>query len=297
MNSMSDLPAYSDAALSARDLFFASSKGVHFFVEDVHQENLYTDIIRKVLPSLGRFEVFGLGGKTAVIGHNQRAECPSTGIIRIYLLDKDFDDLLEKVVCKPDLFYLDDYCIETSIIDAACLVRLCVEERPRASCGASKFSYAEAMLEWMPLLERLHQAYVLVQRNGLSMQSCDQPIERFTRQGGASVIDGEAVEQYVRAVFDHLAAAGVVKSVPEFETLLLSALGDAPDRLKHINGKYLFSLVYHRLRSLDLVGPITRDSMIFRCVAYSGLQRLERVAGRISHYVNNHFAERSAQAL
>ena len=162
--------------------------------------------------------------------------------------------------------------------------------------GECNFSFPDALQEWMPLLERLHQAYVLVQRNKLLMQSCDQPIEKFTRQGRASVIDSEAVEAYVKCVFDHLEASGVVSTSAEFEELLSSAMGDHQDRLRHINGKYLFSLAYHRLKSLGLVGPITRDSMIFRCVAHAGLQRLDRVCNRIREYVDQSLAENEARA-
>ena len=285
---MEGIPVYSEDALAVRDVFSTAVKGIHFFVEDEGQENLYAEIISRALPRVSAFSVFGLGGKSNVIRHLDANHPVPAGVARVYILDRDFDDLLGKMVNARGVFYLDDYCIETSILDGASMLRMCVEERPRNRIAdiCEQFNYEREVGGWMPLLLSLHKLYVVAQKYSLNVRSTDRSIEEFTAQGRAYSICEKAVAAYGDQVYEAMVEQGCVKGRDNFDAIVDSVFEGEVDLLARLNGKYIFSLIYHRLRYLNLVGAVRRDSMIFRCVAHSGMGRLAGVSEKIIAYVS-----------
>src|ERR1035441_10098210 len=88
------IPGFSSGYQYAQSVFYVQFNDVDFYVEDAEQENFYFCILKKLFPDV-RFEnIYPLGGKPHVIAHatNNQAERKS-----VYLLDKDFDDLLKRI--------------------------------------------------------------------------------------------------------------------------------------------------------------------------------------------------------
>lgn len=88
------IPVRSPDGLAALDIFYDEFNDVHFYVEDIDQENLYESILRKLFPEHTIARIFPLGGKPSVIAHLSQ----SNSTRGIYILDKDFDDLLNKKI-------------------------------------------------------------------------------------------------------------------------------------------------------------------------------------------------------
>ena len=105
-------PSFSVGYRDAQSVFYEQFNDVDFFVEDEEQENFYYSILNKLFPGVQIEKITPLRGKPHVIQHakNNHAKRKS-----VYIVDKDFDDLLGKIYKQPNLFYLDKYSIENNL--------------------------------------------------------------------------------------------------------------------------------------------------------------------------------------
>lgn len=129
------MPSWSPDALAARDIFYYNLNEVNFYVEDEDQENLYQLILCQLFPKIQITQIFPLGGKINVIAHAMDADNQSNSYRSIYLVDKDFDDLLGNIVKKANVFYLPKYCIENFLLEEAAVVEVAVEVQPKKTRG------------------------------------------------------------------------------------------------------------------------------------------------------------------
>ena len=122
-----NVPRKLDGYLFAQAVFYKQFNDASFYVEDAEQENLYVTIVRKVFPHLRIVRVFPLGGKDAVIKH---AMLHRRDRSNVYLLDKDFDDLLRLKKATNNLFYLDRYSIENYLAEDDAIVSFVIAQDP-----------------------------------------------------------------------------------------------------------------------------------------------------------------------
>jgi Protein of unknown function (DUF4435) len=287
---MSGLPRYSELALSVRDIFFDDPKEIHFFVEDENLENFYEVLMSRLFPKISRFKIFPLSGKKNVLVHARMSSQSNSHSTKIYVLDKDFDDLLGTILVLKNVFYLDDYCIESSVIDEASLVKICIEERPRILRNVikQKISYQHAMDHWLPILDKLHRAFALAQKCELKIPNTDLAPEYFSTSTDLSELSHEKVSSYIASVNDALVVSGEISNELEYQELSRSIFGSSRINRKHINGKFLARLYYHRLKRRNLVSNINQDSLLMRCASSSDLLRLRSFRKRVNHFLRSH---------
>lgn len=120
------IPAYSSDGLAVRDLFLADFQEVLFYFEDANHEVIYERLIGRLFPHLRFSTVFCLGGKSEVL--KKAKEAPQKGKARVFVLDKDFDDLLKKIEHLDELFYLRRYSLENYLVRWEDLKEILVEE-------------------------------------------------------------------------------------------------------------------------------------------------------------------------
>lgn len=125
------IPTWSTEALAARDVFFEPYNDVNFYVEDEEQENLYHLVLRKLFPALRITQIFPLKGKSNVLLHVKDPANLPRACKSIYILDKDFDDLLGTTVNQNNIFYLPKFCIENFFIEENAFIEVAVEAQPR----------------------------------------------------------------------------------------------------------------------------------------------------------------------
>lgn len=278
-------PTYSEGGLQVRDIFFARVARTHIFVEDENLENVYVTLVERLFPRLRDFEVFPLSGKSNVLAHSELEA--AVGVTRIYVLDKDFDDILQRMVDKETVFYLDHYSIETAVIDEASLLRICVEERPRVRRAElrSRLDLDQAASDWFPVLDRLHRAFALVQKHALPLQSTDLAPEYFSSNGDPSSISASKVNSYIEDVSARLIDSGVIASFEEYLKLSRRVFSTTRLCMKHINGKFLARLYFHRMKRRRLVTNLTQDSLLMRCVGSSDLKGFVSFKRRVASYL------------
>jgi len=285
---MSGVPAYSEDALQVRDIFYSRVSPIIFFVEDENQENLYEMIFRKAFPKIIDFEVFPLNGKNNVLVH-AKTNLSVDVVKRIYVLDKDFDDLMGLCVDAENVFYLDDYCIENAIVEEFALMQICVEEFPRSkrSTIRNRLRYSHPISLWVSLLDRLFRSFFLIKKYDLGIPNCDLTPEEFTSNGQPSELDILKITRYIDNVAKLLTAAGHISRMDDYQLLSNAAFGSKRHNMRHISGKFILRLFYHHLRKAGLVKNVRIDSLTYRLASVSSLSRLRRFKVRVNQYIKS----------
>jgi len=130
---MAVIPTYSDEALASLDLFHRDQVGAIFYFEDQGAEAFYERLISKLFPSITRFWVVCLGGKTQVIAKarsvdQKNAHEASLPVVEeIFILDKDFDDILGTWCTIDRVFYLRRHSIENYLFQPEAIVQIALE--------------------------------------------------------------------------------------------------------------------------------------------------------------------------
>lgn len=274
------LPTRSPEALAVLDIFYDEFNDVHFFVEDEDQENLYEVILRRMFPELKIARVFPLGGKQAVLDHALSLIEENRKPRSIYLVDKDFDDLLGMKAQKPGLFYLDRYCIENYFADPDAILEVVIEAAPKLKRReiAADLDLPKKLTELIESLRPLFQMFYCVQRFELHLKNCSLPAERFCSAKHRWHVDPAALADYRAKVAlaasstQHAAALADPLSHPE-----IAALSQL-DAHQVVSGKHLCTLVFHYLKSKCNLGSITFESFLFRICKNSSLSGLNGLA-------------------
>lgn len=272
--------------LSALDAFYLNYNDVNFFVEDVDQENLYFEIFRKLFPDVSYDKVFGLGGKQEVLAHAQNPENESLKK-RVYVLDKDFDDLLGTKVEIPNVHYLDAFCIENHLIEVDALVEIAVESRPRVSKDEIRAMLAleDVLAEMEMQLRTLFAFFLLVQLEDLGLPNCKSKPERFCDPKKLWIVLNESIAAYHDAVNQALDDKELKEVTNAEEDERLGQFFEHPPH-SIINGKFWLNMIFHYIKWMYPQGSMTFDSFVYRlaknCVLESMLPLRERISDQIA---------------
>ncbi len=278
-------PAKSLAYLYAESVFHTQFNDVDFYVEDKDQQSLYYSILSRLFSDINIDRIFPLGGKPAVIDH---ARNNRSGRKAVYILDKDFDDLLGATVNLPTVFYLDRYCIENYVLEPLAISRFVVAERPRLTERRvqSEFDAADFIRLSISSLRVLFFNFFMVQKHNLALDNCALPVARFTFRNRHWEIDARKVQEYNDRVAKAARTARIDLSkeqkmyAAEFELRRRLVVG------RNISGKYLLALLLRRISRLFSVPGTSLDSATFRLAEYCELSALrdfrEQVAKKLS---------------
>ena len=217
------IPTRGDAGLAALDIFYTGFNEVNIYFEDEDQENLYQLIVNKILPQYRITRLFPLGGKSNVLKHARDPENSERGGKLVYILDKDFDDVLGKVVIIPNVFYLDKYCIENFLIEKAALVEVVIQSYPkiRRNSVEAKLQIDDYLLILHRSLDKLFRLFCCVQMLDLGMKNCKQKPEIFTVKDKPWEIDRRRFDAYKEAVVLVASLQGKISSAADLSTQLL----------------------------------------------------------------------------
>ncbi|KIC29724.1 DUF4435 domain-containing protein [Leisingera sp. ANG-S5] len=276
------IPERSAGGLAAADLFFSRFNDCNFYVEDADQENLYFEILRKIFPGIELAKIFPLGGKANVIDHARDAANNSIEN-RIYILDKDFDDLLEKKEDLQSVFYLDRFCIENYLLDESALIELVVETHPKKKRESIREELSlQAMIPQIgEALRELFAAFFFVQKEGLGLSNCKEKPEAFCQKGQLWKVCPALMQGYMNDITSSCEEQGV--ELPKdilFDDLRLEAF-QASSTPEVISGKFWLSMVFHYIKSKYKLGAITFDSFVFRIAKNCSFVELESLAAEV----------------
>lgn len=277
------IPEYSADGMSALDIFYSEFNDINFFVEDAEQENLYEVIVRKILPDLKIYRIFPQGGKPAVKIHSENNSAANN----VYLLDKDFDDVLGKTSSTdPRVLYLDRFCIENYLLDESAIIEFVIECKPKfkRNLVQTRLDLDNYLKELLSNLKPLFECYFLIQKNSLEIVNCDLAPEHFSiSKQRLYCICATKVNRYIANAIN---TANDPLAKDEFRKIHTCGIFDLGSQEIHsiISGKYLLKLVFHRLKYEFQIGGDTFDSFRYRVAKSCNLGCMSNVARSIKNY-------------
>lgn len=283
------IPTRSAAGLAARDVFFEQFNDINFYVEDEDEENLYHEILARLFRGTQLTRIFPLGGKQRVLDHARDAANKTLRRPRIYIVDKDFDDLLGQKVPLPNLFYLRRYCIENFLLEEDAALQIVVESHPKMSrqALARSLRFSAFLENLISCSTELFRLFFLVQKYNLGLPNTGQPPDRFVRPKRRWLIDRRLVARYRSKVADALIAKGIIESVDGAGRLALGAFPRSGPRDANISGKFLLKLTHNYLSARMNVGQVGIDSLRYRLARNAKLRPLLELRRRVRLYLRH----------
>ena len=281
MTPQETVPQKSAGYLYAQSVFYQQFNEINFFVEDIEQENLYFIIIRCLFPKIQIAKIFPLGGKSQIITH---AHANSTAKKSVYIVDKDFDDLLEKFVQLPNVFYLERFCIENYVLEEGAVVRFVISEKPRMKAPEvqKKLNFLSFLTSSLGGLQPLFALFLLAQRKNLELKTTSLGVHKFCVKRTCAISNEEIINYQ-----NQLEAAAAAKKVDlKPEDFRKADSETRPPAHKTISGKFVLSLLGIYLANLFSIGSVSSDSLLYRLAEYCEFQSLLWLRDTIAKYLS-----------
>ncbi|MBK7680427.1 MAG: DUF4435 domain-containing protein [Chitinophagaceae bacterium] len=196
-------------------------------------------------------KIFPLRGKTNVIEKSIKHIGDKK---KVFLVDKDFDDLLGKVKSQSNLFYLEKYSIENYLVVEESLKKYIIEEKPKTRLNTIKndLKFKDCIQTATDLFYELTMLHLLVQAKGLPLKNTSTPPEKYIQFGAVCSIKAAEILQYKTEIQTELNKVDKRLKVDS----QLNKIKDkfklycGKDCFKHIPGKYLIKYFKSKIEIL-----------------------------------------------
>lgn len=281
------LPTKSEAFLQGQDIFYAQFNEVNFYVEDEDQENLYFDIIKKLFPNLKFVKIFPLCGKRNV---KSAARATASDKSKIYIVDLDFDGILNRKENLPNLFYLERYSIENYLLEEHPLLEVVLEEKPKLKLLniKSTFEMKAFLKECRILFEELLCHFLVIQEHNLGIENTKGSPLKFCSFTPRPSIKTSEFSRY-RMLIDNTLKdkqLNLEEQIQKYKNHLAS-FQEPEDVVNIIPGKYVLAFLKHRIESLFSIPSMTLESFTYRLTKKSELNSLFSLQQSIILYIEH----------
>jgi len=280
------IPRKSDAFLKGIDIFYIQFNDVNFYIEDEDQENFYYEILKKLFPKVKLNKIFPLRGKDNVI---EKASKHIGDKKKIFLVDKDFDDLLGKIKTQSNLFYLQQYSIENYLLNENSLKEYIIEEKPKTKLKtiARDFNFNSCIQSAADLFYDLTLLHLLVQSKGLKVKNTSTAPEKYLQFGSTISIKAAGLEQYKMEIQLELEKVDKRLKVDSQLKKLKAKFkfNCGLDLFSHIPGKYLIKFFKCKVEHLFNLASRDIDSFIFRLAKTSNFDNLGFLKATVNLYI------------
>ncbi|BDA78591.1 hypothetical protein LPTSP3_g15210 [Leptospira kobayashii] len=284
----SSIPSKSDAFLKGIDVFYLQFNDVNFYIEDEDQENFYFEIFRKLFADIKFSKIFPLRGKYNVI---YNAELNQNDKNKVYIVDKDFDDLLSQKKTFKNLFYLDQYSIENYLILEHSFIEYIIEEKPKSKRSEilKNLNYAKSLDQALELFADITLLHLLVQTYCLKVKNASDPPEKYIKFGDKITLNQEQLENYKKEIQTALSITNnsllVDTEVKKIQSKF--KLFDTYEILIHIPGKYLIKYFKWMIEKEFCIPSRNIDSFNFRLARSNNFENLTFLKDAISFYLEH----------
>jgi hypothetical protein len=174
-------PNITDSYLFGQDIFWEQFNEVNFYVEDTELQELYHQILKKLFPTMKIERIFPLNGKKTVIdeaieniGHKKK----------VYIVDKDFDDLHNRIEHIDNLFYLDRYCIENYFFEEISILEFVISENPKLKRKQilEVYNFNDYVNDILEKLLYINSLFYIVQKCSLPFENTSLHIACFLQK-------------------------------------------------------------------------------------------------------------------
>jgi hypothetical protein len=266
-------PKRSNKYLLAQDVIWTQFNEVNFYVEDIEQENFYFEILSKLFPEVKFERVFPLGGKKNVIDEARRNTRRKK---KVFIVDLDFDLILDKKVQLNNLFYLNKYSIENHMIEEASLVNIIKDEKPKLKNTDinARLDFENLLKEFKPLFPELICRYITIQKHDLGIPNVNIDPARFCSLNSipANIISSN-FQAYSTQIEHALKAKDKRLSLKAQVRKYLKHFSSIPKILTNVPGKYLLKFIKYRVEHIFSIPQMTLESFTYRLARNSALTK------------------------
>jgi hypothetical protein len=265
ISTLESIPTRTPAYYNALPVFYRAFQDVDFFVEDEYKENLYYEILAKLIPKIEFKKIFPLGGKEFVIKHAQRKKKDNRK--RVYIVDKDFSDVLNEKIALPNLFYLSRYSIENFVLEETAFVKLVIPNAPNIKQNQilRRIDFKSKYNRKLYDLQHLFCMFLLVQINNLRIENVGKHPGYYFKPNG--ILQKKIVRKYYFDLKRTWKAHGKVTPLDrELQKIKVRYLGSEKKLGIHVSGKYLIRTLTGAIVS-QFGLPSLRDEFVVHTLA------------------------------
>jgi hypothetical protein len=243
---------------------FDDYNDIHLFVEDAGFENLYISLFNKHGVRLEN--VFSKNGKESIV--RAAKACKDTKCV--YLVDRDWDDFLNKLLPLKNLVYLDRYSIENYLVDYDSLVGIIVSENPKCNIDAvfKRRDFDNIIVDVSSKLKSLFECFLSMQLEEDKQKGCSIKPSEFQRKDITCSPDIELIDKFV-------IDSNLLISAPVKEYFNESH----PLNVGH--GKYLLYFVWQGVRDKTKVVKINNDKLMVRLAQLLATEEIKTLIDKI----------------
>lgn len=199
MTEEESIPSYSESYLYGQDVFYTQFNDVSFYVEDSELEELYLLILKKLFPNIRLEKIFPLNGKINVVND---VKLNIGNKSKIYIVDKDFDDLHNRIEDIDNLFYLDRYCIENYFVEQDAIVSFVISENPKIKSTVinDKYIVNSRLYALVNKLLYLNALFYIIQKFNIEVENISKHIDCFLQNKDKTSICTKKLADYMDIV-------------------------------------------------------------------------------------------------
>lgn len=283
------IPVKSNIYRLAEDIFYTQFNDISFYIEDVNQENFFHCVLSKLFDELSIDKIFPLGGKENVINESRENLGNRK---KVYIVDKDFDDILDKVENYNNLFYLERYSIENYLLEEKSLIYYIIGEKPRLSIAhiVDRINYDDSMANIGGSLNEFILLHVVVQSKCPSLKNISLNYERFvTFNNGNFIINPTQLQWYKDEIQSKLYEIDMRLTLNAQLKIQKKKLkfNNFNEVIKHYPGKYLIKMIKQLIESTFGLTSRNYDSFCYRLADKCEFGSLTPIKIKIDQYINN----------
>ncbi|UZR95310.1 DUF4435 domain-containing protein [Chondrinema litorale] len=278
-------PVLTDSFLNGQDIFYGQFNDIEFYVEDTDQENLYFNVLKKLFPDLKFEKIFPLNGKTNVISTAQQT---SNDNKKVYIVDLDFDEILNQKENINNLFYLNCYSIENSLLSKEAVYEIIKQHNPKLKDAdiTNQFNYNYILKSAAECLQKLIEAFVVIRKFELGIQyynintsrdfDFNIPSPHFRMNFISDYL--ESVEQSLKHIDRRFTLLSKSKEFRSYFNKLVNFLLNAP-------GKYILRIIKDRLYQMNLIYNMSLESFTYLLSKEFQGEELDYLKSEISSFI------------
>ena len=208
----------------------------------------------------------------------------------MYIVDKDFDDILDKIVENPNLFYLERYSIENHLLEKDTLVEYIIGEKPKLNRNEIEASLdIEATLfNISKSLKNLVRLHLIVQNTCSHLKNISLNHERFLNFNNGQFDEKEPqIASYENDIDRELKLIDGRYSInsQRNKSKRLISLETLDLCIKHMPGKYLLKMLKQIIESDYGLVSRNMDSFCYRIATNCSFNSLENLRTEINDFV------------
>lgn len=260
----SGFPELTDSFLSGQDILYTQFNDIEFFVEDTDQEHFYFNILKKLFPTLKFEKIFPLNGKNNV---KDAAMLNLGNKKKVYIVDLDFDHILNSVINVENLFYLRKYSIENYLFSKNAIYEIIRAKDSRLKNHEidTLFDLNQILSEASTCLKELSCCFVIIINKQLGCSYYGLNVSRdydFTTSPISYRMS--FIPDYLIEVENLLKSKDRRYSFQSQKKAILRHYRTITECLSNIPGKYILAFLKHRLQSLGLINQMTLESFTYQ---------------------------------